>query len=265
MPISPNLIAKAHEAVKRHLAGESLETIANAIGVPVQRAQEYLAPNGHSPDCPDCGGLGVNAEDPNHPTAICNLTEEDPIVATLRAGMGRTEALRAQATESNAPLNRELLHQCSSGTTAAVRNLLRQGANPNAVFYDDTPLTAAIMSEVETTQKVDALIAAGADLELTPDGPSNYTPLSVAAANRKVEVIKTLVRNGARIDSQGSPLQYTALMNAAVLGAEDCVIALLALGANPGLKMTAGLTASELSRSCGKEAIAVLIEKSNKT
>lgn len=116
-----------------------------------------------------------------------------------------------------------------------VLSYIASGADPNAMPLDGstTPLhNAARNGNVEMIQ---ALIQAGADVNLTTSSPDllNLAPLHEAAFAGNVEAIRTLIAAGADINyypADSSPT--TALRLAALAGQKDAVRELLALGAS---------------------------------
>ena len=157
------------------------------------------------------------------------------------------------------PLAKGLIHAADSGTLSEVVKLLENSANPNVSFSWGTALTKAICSERDALLKTECLLAAKADPELLD--MSGLTPLMIAAANEKLDIIRLLVRNGANINSQAHPMQWTALMNASCLGADSAVSELLSLNADLSLKSEHGLTAIDIAKSNGKHSVLKLFLK----
>jgi ankyrin repeat protein len=82
-----------------------------------------------------------------------------------------------------------------SGDVAAVRNLIRQGANPNEPTGGNnwTPLLHAI--HTAQIKSVDALLDGGADPNMKAgDG---FTPLMMAAGYGYTDIVELLLRRGA--------------------------------------------------------------------
>ena len=120
-----------------------------------------------------------------------------------------------------------LVEAVRSGKAAAVRSVLKSGANVNEPGPDgSTPLMLAVQQEnVEIT---DLLLAGGAKPDLT----SRYhvTPLNIAAETGNAAIIEKLLTAGA--DANGvSEEGQTALMTAARNGKTDAVRTLIRHGA----------------------------------
>ena len=151
------------------------------------------------------------------------------------------------------PLAKKLIDTCHSGRVEQITEIFEQGRDPNFTTALGSPLTVSIRSESEATKKVLKLLSLGADVEfLEYDG---FTPLTIAATNGKPEIVRLLIQNGAKLDSQEHPMRWTALMNAACLGQALTVTELLNHGADICLKSEHGLTAIDIARGNGKRGI----------
>jgi ankyrin repeat protein len=124
-----------------------------------------------------------------------------------------------------------LLHKATTeNDKQEVERLLKEGANVNSKNSDgETPLHKAVSAEM-----AELLISAGADMEAIEDH-ENFTPLRQASANGALDVVKTLISRGAKVDSadkNGS----TALHWAVAFGNLPVAELLLSKGANPNAK-----------------------------
>ena len=120
-----------------------------------------------------------------------------------------------------------LLAASRKGDAAAVRELLRQRADPNAAEADGTTaLHWAVRADAFDAARL--LIAAGARV----DSPNRYgvTPLSLAAANGSDAMIDALITAGADANAPAAEGE-TPLMIAARTGRTGAVKVLLAHGA----------------------------------
>lgn len=172
----------------------------------------------------------------------------------------------ALATGVTAASDGTVADAARAGDAAAVRTLLKSGADVNAAQGDgmtalhwaaqkgDAELVAMLLSagaNVRATTRlggytpihlasqagharaVAELLAAGASAEVrTTTGAS---PLMLAARSGSVETATRLIENGAEIDAKESAHGQTALMVAAGLDRAELVRLLLARGADPGL------------------------------
>ena len=147
--------------------------------------------------------------------------------------------------------NREYIHEHDSyGDTPLltaigfdnlelVQFLLDNGADPNIAVDDGyTCLLTAIESDSpDSTSLVDSLIKAGADIHET--GTNGWTPLHMASARGHIEIARSLILNGARVNQpkeiDGSE---TPLMEAASTGQSELVRLLLDNGADASMRDT---------------------------
>jgi ankyrin repeat protein len=135
--------------------------------------------------------------------------------------------VRADAREAQT-----LLEAVKASDTAAVRTLLKSGADVNAAAVDGTtPLHWAVRRDA--VEVADLLIRAGAH----PDRPNRYgvTPIALAAANGSGEMITRLLDAGASAKAVSADGE-TLLMTAARSGTAAGVKALLAGGASVGAR-----------------------------
>ena len=98
--------------------------------------------------------------------------------------------------EEQAQLNKKLIEASRKGDLKALKELLNQGANPNATSskYGVTPLMLA-----DTTEVTKFLLDHGADIEAKDQ--KDQTPLMHAVLS-PVEVVKALIKKGANIHAK---------------------------------------------------------------
>ena len=94
-------------------------------------------------------------------------------------------------------------------------------------------------------QEAEALIAAGADLDINING---FTPLIAASRRGHASIVGLLVAHGARLETPCSATGMTALMHAAHADQPACLRLLLAHGADPAWKSFMDLTAEGHAR-----------------
>ena len=174
----------------------------------------------------------------------------------------------ALLTGAAAPDDEELLDATKRGDVAAVRSLLKEGADPNASQGDglsalhlaaqegnvdiiDVLLAAGAGIEAKTrigdytplhlaswgahASAVGALIAAGADPGAVST-TSGVTPLHLAAkATSGESTVRSLLEHGAPVDARESAFGQTPLIFAASYGRTAAIRVLLSHGADPAL------------------------------
>jgi rhodanese-related sulfurtransferase len=122
----------------------------------------------------------------------------------------------------------------------------QQGFDPGNLNGPDPMGMTALMhaSRLGLPDKVQAIIGAGADINLTNNDGNNA--LWLACFSGDSTTIQTLIQSGVNIDQQNSTLA-TALMYSASAGKADVVNQLLNAGANPNLKSQDDFTAFDLA------------------
>ncbi|MBV9272947.1 MAG: ankyrin repeat domain-containing protein [Verrucomicrobia bacterium] len=132
-----------------------------------------------------------------------------------------------------------------------VKLLLSRGADPN--HQDNSGWTAVLKAAYQGHAKCIALLAAQSKLELD-------RALLVATLMERKDAVKTLLDNGAEVDTRASDGR-TPLILASGKGNKELVQALLAAGADPSLTDRAGETPKTVAAAKGFSEIAELLSK----
>lgn len=132
--------------------------------------------------------------------------------------------LSVSATRQQEPP--ELLQAINAGDVSKVAELLDEGADPNMVFHDRTPLMYAVYEQQVEIFRL--LAERGADLEMRTEraGPI----ITVAAEGGNLDILGLLLERGVDVDAREQDGQ-TALMLAAHNGHPEAVRLLIAKGA----------------------------------
>ena len=198
------------------------------------------------------------------------LTEAADLATTDRLALAQSaEAVQAliaagaSATGSGAdsPLSRVISTRSAGAREAeVVQALIHAGAEiPKDALFTLCKLGSA------SAATANALIEAGADVSAGEEG---NTPLHYAAARGKVATVKALLKKKADVnavnDEGDSPLHFF-IKNCARLnpgGTEHTAVlkALIAGGANPGLKTKDGQKAAQLAKSLGRDDLAKILK-----
>jgi ankyrin repeat protein len=133
------------------------------------------------------------------------------------------------------------------GNVPIVKLLLNAGANPNVSvrtphFGEINPLIWGILSGNQIM--VLTLIKGGAEVDPRIDGA---TPLMLAVQSRSLQIVNTLLRAGANVNTRGVN-DYTALMVAAENSGPEIARTLIAAGADVSLRNRFNETALFLAR-----------------
>jgi ankyrin repeat protein len=168
--------------------------------------------------------------------------------ATIQADGNFVAPQYAQGIEAG------LLAAVARRDVAAVRELLKSGASPNARdYWQDSALLIAV--RLDDSELVQLLLDAGSLVDVKGRG---YTPLGLAARNNNLEILRLLLRAGADPDRKSDDGDFP-LHSAVRAGHVGAVEALLQ--AHPDLLRfdREGLSALALASSLGNEKIAALL------
>lgn len=191
--------------------------------------------------------------------------------------------LAACISTANAGSYNDFFRAVVSNDSATISQLVARGFDPNARDPDGQP---AIMRALHAEATDAALtLARQPGLDVNVRNPVGETPLMIAAIKGQSEVCQILLSRGAAVNQPGwTPLHYaastdalpvlrmlldtgaavdarapngrTSLMQAAVYGSEEVVDALLAAGADAGLRDRKDISADELARAAGRDRLA---------
>src|SRR5688572_24084179 len=125
---------------------------------------------------------------------------------------------------------KKLLDAAEKGDVAAVKRLIEQGADPDAIDEDRMENALGIAIIYRQADVVRALAGAKADF----NGGWPHTPLTIAVRTKHLELIRALIEGGAKVNqpnSSGETPLLVAVQNADV----ETVAQLVRLGADPNL------------------------------
>ncbi len=154
--------------------------------------------------------------------------------------------------------NDKLIEAAIDGDLDAVRDCLREGADPNATMRGATVLQWA--TQEGHLDVIRELIGSGADPDVgDSDG---FTPLHQAVGEGHTEIVAYLLNKVADVnprcaaDGNGTPLH-----TACAYGRKDCVRVLLDNGANINAQDDEGRKPVDFARMYGHEDIIALLKK----
>jgi ankyrin repeat protein len=176
----------------------------------------------------------------------------------------------------------------NTDNVSGVSALLARGFDPNAA--DEKGNVALYLAMREDCPKVAALLLMQPRLKVDAANAANETPLMMAAMKGRTDWVPRLIERGAQVNREGwTPLHYaaagpepalvallldrgaainalapngnTALMMAALYGAQDSAELLLRRGADARLRNKAGLSAADFARKDDRERLALKLEQ----
>jgi len=206
-------------------------------------------------------------------TAQNKLVQLRQLVRRSRARLKRLEQERARLDKSLKEVDEgleaiahtgvsDLVRAVEDGDLAAVRALLKAGADPNGHNREGEPVLLLAAYQERGLPIVRELLKAGADVDGT-DHQQN-TPLIVSVRDENLSLVKELVRRGADVNAKNVEGD-TPLTNAACWGSERTVRFLLAHSADPNLPDGMNISPAQLARQQDHPTIAALIERHQKS
>lgn len=183
-----------------------------------------------------------------------NRREASPVAQLLLDHGARVQPSDPKPVHDASPL----FYAIWAGNLEATRALLARGANPKLAMKigGQGALTPFDMAVFQSDHAIVGQLAASG-LELNALDDFGLSLLDGAVLANDVEMARALIGFGAKLDLVDET-SFTALMHAASVDFGDTAMVelLVASGANPGVKSKDGLTALDLARRYGHEAIA---------
>ena len=153
------------------------------------------------------------------------------------------------AEEPSPPKN--LIDAVRYNNYEAAVQFLNDGADVNATVYPkDTALHLAVHRDIKFVQ---LLIDHDADVNV--QNHRGRTPLASAASSGKAEIIRLLIKHGAKVDTKGIGDHTTPLYMAVLMGHLEVVKILVAAGADVNAMSMALSTPLDTARSKGFKEI----------
>lgn len=165
---------------------------------------------------------------------LAQANDDNGLSAILKATYYRQSAVIALLLAAGVELN--IFEAAATGQTERVRALLEQDVSLANAYATDgfAPLSLAVFFGHQTT--VEALLAAGADVNAASRETMRVTPLHSAAAARQLSIARTLLANGAHVNAQQAEQGFTPLHEAAANGDFELAKLLLEYNADINIK-----------------------------
>ena len=171
---------------------------------------------------------------------LARAKDDNGLSAILKATYYRQSAVLASLLATGAELN--IFEAAATGQTERLRAVLEQDASlANAYAADGfAPLSLAVFFGHPET--VEALLAAGADVNAVSRETMKVAPLHSAAAARQIGIARILLANGAHANVQQAEQGFTPLHEAAANGDLELAKLLLEYDADINSKTNDGQT-----------------------
>ncbi|MFN0123711.1 MAG: ankyrin repeat domain-containing protein [Blastocatellia bacterium] len=195
----------------------------------------------------------------NSDPQLARAKDEKGLSAILKATYHGRKEVAAALLATNPGLN--IFEAAATGQTARVRALVRQDPALVNAFAPDGffPLGLAVFFGHRET--VEALLAAGADVNAATRETMKVTPLHSAAAARQPAIARLLIAHGAKVNAGQAENGFTPLHEAAANGDLEFAGLLLEHGAQINAKMTDGKTPLALALTRGRQEMAAFLRE----
>lgn len=185
------------------------------------------------------------------------MSQQDGLSEIMRALYHRQTDVVNELLASGVELN--VYEAAGTGQTQRLKELFV--ADPSLVNSHSsdgfTPLGLAVFFGHPET--VDALIDAGADVNLPSREAMKVTPLASASAARQLEIARTLIARGANVNARAAN-DFTPLHEAAASGKIDFAQLLIEHGADVNAKASDGKTPLDYARQHNRDEMVGLLE-----
>jgi len=190
---------------------------------------------------------------------LASARDEKGQSAVLTATYYRKHEVLAALLAAGPELN--VFEAAATGQTGRVRALIQQDPALVHAFAPDGffPLALAVFfGHLET---VEALLAAGAEVNVSTRETMKVTPLHSAATACQAAIARVLIAHGAKVDAEAGENGFRPLHGAAANGDLELVQLLLENGAEVNPKMTDGKTPLGLAVMRKQDAMAAFLRE----
>jgi ankyrin repeat protein len=172
--------------------------------------------------------------------SLAQARDDRGVSAVLKAAYYGKKDVLAVLLASGTELN--LFEAAATGQTDRVRLLVATNSELVNAFSPDGFTALGLAVFFGHRDAVDALLNAGAAVNLRSRESMKVTPLQAAAAGRQLEIARILIARAADVNAAQPDMGFTALHEAASNGDIDFATLLLDHGADINAKMTDGKT-----------------------
>lgn len=167
-------------------------------------------------------------------------------------------AIAQQLANAGQPL--DIFEASAIGKAGRVAELIQTDPGLVNAFSGDGFQPLGLAAFFGHADVVDALLRAGAHVNVASSNPMRVMPLHSAVANRNVAIARVLVEHGADVNATQQD-DFTPLMEAAQNGDLETARLLLDHGADPAVTKTGGLTALMMAAEAGHTAMVELLQE----
>ncbi len=171
---------------------------------------------------------------------LAQAKDEKGVSAILKATYHGKKEVAATLLATDIELN--IFEAAATGQTERVRALVKQDAALASAFAPDGFHALGLAVFFGHRETVEALLAAGAEVNVASRDSMKVTPLHSAAAARQPAIARLLIAHGAKVNAAQAESGFTPLHEAAANGDLEFARLLLEYGAEINAKMNDGKT-----------------------
>jgi len=171
---------------------------------------------------------------------LAQARDQNGLSAVMKATYYRKKDVVAALLETGMELN--IFEAAATGQADRVRTLLKEDPSLANTFSPDGFMPLGLAVFFGHQQIVEALLAAGAEVNVPSREAMKVTPLQSAAAAREVAIARLLIEHGANVNAKQPESGFTPLHEAAANGDLDFATLLIDNGAEINAEMNDGKT-----------------------
>jgi uncharacterized protein len=204
---------------------------------------------------------------------VKEMLKTDSRLATAKDSRGVSAILKATYSGQkeivtlllSSGIELSIFEAAATGQTEKVRALIKRDRSLVNAFSADGFMPLGLAVFFGHPETVDALLAAGAEVNVATRESMKVTPLHSAAAAKQVTIARTLIAHGANVNAAQAESGFTPLHEAALNGDIEFAKLLLEHGAEINAKMKDGKTPLAMALAGGQTAMTAFLTERGAT
>lgn len=190
---------------------------------------------------------------------LARAQDQNGLSAILKAVYFQKSEIAALLLETGMSLS--IFEAAATGQTAQVKTLVSQDATLVNAFSADGFMPLGLAAFFGHRETVEALLAAGAPVNVASRESMKVTPLHSAAAAREPAIARLLIEHGANVNATQIDSGFTPLHEAAANGDLEMASLLIDRGADVNAEMKDGKTPLAFALERNKTVMAEFLRK----